>query len=206
MLHNLVETIVSWALHEINVFGYAGLFLTMMLESMAVPIPSEVIVPFGGFLAASGRFSFWLVVLVTTLANLTGVVILYLIGYYLGTAFLHRWGKYILIHPDDLRKLDNWLKRYGAPAAFISRLIPGTRTFSAIIFGAGETKFSIFVLYTFLGSFAWNLPWTYLGYKAGANWQKFQPYIRQIDYLVITIVAVLVTGYIWRHLARRKHL
>jgi len=206
MLHNLIETIVTWSLRQINVFGYGGLFLTMMLESMAIPIPSEVIVPFGGWLAASGRFSFWLVVVVTTLANLVGALILYFIGYYLGTAFLHRWGKYILVHPDDLRKLDSWLQRYGAPAAFIARLIPGTRTFSAVVFGAGETRLHTFVLYTFLGSFAWNLPWTYLGYKAGANWQKFQPYIRQIDYLIVAIILLLAIIYVFRHLGHEQKI
>ena len=204
MLHGLIENISAWGLQLISAFGYVGLFVTMMLESMAIPIPSEVIVPFGGFLAASRRFSFWPVVLVTSVANLIGAVILYGIGYFAGSAFLRRYGKYILVQADDVERLERWLHRFGRRVAFIARLIPGTRTFSSVVFGAGEMKLGTFALYTFLGSFAWNLPWTYLGYKAGKNWNQYQPYVRRFDYLIIIVIVLLVAGYIWRHLRRNS--
>lgn len=200
----LIENIASWALNLINSTGYAGLFLTMVLESMAVPIPSEVVAPFGGFLASTGRFEFWLVVLVITIGNLVGSVALYIIGYYGGSAFLHKYGKYFLIHEEEIKKMDRWFQKHGRKVAFFSRLIPGTRTFSSLVIGSGETSFSIFFWYTLAGSFIWNLIWVYLGFIAGERWNQFRPYVRKLDYLIITVIIISVAVFVYRHIRRRN--
>ncbi len=196
---NILETIVTWALNLINTFGYSGLFFTMALESAGIPIPSEVVVPFAGFLASSGRFDFWLVALVATLANLTGAIIFYFVGYYLGTAFLHKYGKYILMHKDDIEKMDRWLQSHGGRVAFFSRLIPGMRTFSSLVIGASEVRFPIFFWYTLFGSLVWNLPWAYAGYVTGNHWNQFQPYVRRFDYVIGAIMVVAIVIFVSRH-------
>ena len=201
----LIEHIASWAVSLIKATGYAGLFLAMALESAGVPIPSEVVVPFGGYLASTGRFEFWPVVLVTTFANLIGAGMLYFIGYYFGTFALHKYGKYVLIHDADIKKMDAWLQKRGGQVAFFSRLLPGTRTFSSLIIGAGEIKFRTFLIYTFIGSFLWNLPWTYLGFIAGEHWDKYRFYIRKFDYLIVAIILILIVWYIYLHIKRQAH-
>lgn len=202
MIASIFENIVTWALHLINTLGYTGLFIAMFLESAAIPIPSEVVVPFGGFLASSGRLDFWVVVLVATLANLAGSLLLYSIGYYGGQTFLHRYGKYILMHRDDIEKMDRWLQHYGGRVAFFSRLIPGTRTFSSLVIGAGDVNLKTFFWYTLFGSFTWNLPWTYAGYVAGSRWQEFQPYVRRFDYLILGIILAAIAIFIIRHIKK----
>lgn len=200
----VTEKIAVWGLDLTSRFGYFGLFAAMTLESAAVPIPSEVVVPFGGFLASSGQFSFWLVVLVTTMANLTGSLILFAVGHYVGLPVLRRFGKYFLIHQHDIEKMEFWLQKHGKQVAFFSRIIPGTRTFSSLVIGAGEVGLPVFFWYTLAGSFAWNLLWTYLGYIAGQRWNQFGPYVHKFDYLIVVIIAIALAIYIIRHIRRNK--
>lgn len=204
-MFQIIEKIGSWGLELISTLGYTGLFLSMTLESAAIPLPSEVIVPFSGFLASTGRFDFWLVVLVASLANLTGAIILYFVGFYWGTAFLRKYGKYFLMHQADIEKMERWLQRNEKKVAFFSRVLPGTRTFSSIVIGAGKVRFSVFFWYTLIGSFIWNLPWTYLGYAAGSRWNTFHPLIRKFDYLIVSIIAVVLIVFIYRHAKKIRH-
>lgn len=201
----IIEHIAGWALGLVESAGYAGLFVTMGLESFAIPIPSEVVVPFGGFLAASGVFNFGLVVTFVTLGNLTGSVTLFIIGRKWGSVFLRKYGKYLLIHSNEIDKMDRWLERHGRKTAFFSRLLPGVRTFSSLVIGAGEVKFRIFFWYTLIGSFLWNLLWAYLGFAAGENWNKFQPLVRKFDYLIVALIVVFVVYFVYKHL-KGKHV
>jgi membrane protein DedA with SNARE-associated domain len=205
MIH-LIEKIATWAVELIAKTGYTGLFVTMALESAAIPIPSEVVVPFGGFLASEGRFNFAWVVLVVTLANLTGSMLLYFAGVFGGRPLLERYGKYVLIHRADIEKMDFWLQKYGKRVAFFSRLLPGMRTFSSIVIGAGGIKFPIFFWYTLIGSLVWNLLWAYAGYLAGANWNQFQPYVRKFDFLIIFLIAAGIIYFVWRHIKKNRHI
>ncbi len=200
----IIEKVAVWGLSLTSHFGYFGLFVAMTLESAAVPIPSEVVVPFGGFLASTGQFNFWLVVLAATLANLVGSLLLFSVGYYIGLPVLRRFGKYVLIHQRDIERMEYWLQKYGGRVAFFSRVIPGTRTFSSLVIGAGEVRLSIFIWYTLVGSFIWNLLWTYLGYIAGQRWNQFGPYVRKFDYLVGAVIVIAFVAYIVRHLRLGK--
>lgn len=204
MTANILETIAGWGLDLVSNFGYGGLFLTMALESAAIPIPSEVVVPFGGFLASSGRFYFWLVVWVTTLGNLAGSLLLYFAGYYGGRPILEKYGKYVLVHRDDIDKMDHWLQNHGARVALFSRMIPGVRTFSSLVIGAGKVKVATFFWYTLLGSFGWNLLWAYAGFVAGSNWDQFQPYIRRFDYLIVGVIVIAAMIFAARHFREFK--
>ncbi len=203
---NVIEQIITWALSLIDKFGYAGIFLTMMLESAAIPIPSEAILPFGGFLASSGQLNFWLVVLVATLANLTGAVTLYLIGFFGGQPFLERYGRYALIHRDDIANLDHLLDRYGTKLAFFSRLLPGIRTFSSIVLGTGRLNFKKFFAYTLAGSLIWNLSLTYVGLVTGKNWNFLQPYFRKFELIIAALIIIAIAVFIFKHIRRFKRL
>lgn len=203
---SIIEQIITWAINLIDKFGYAGIFFTMMLESAAIPIPSEVVLPFGGFLASSGQLIFWLVVLVATLANLAGAIILYLVGFFGGQPILEKYGKYVLIHRDDIANLDRSLAKYGAKLAFFSRLLPGIRTFSSIVLGTGRLNFKKFFVYTLAGSLIWNLPLAYAGLVTGKNWNFLQPYFRKFELLIAALILIAVVIFIFKHIRRFKRL
>lgn len=186
--------------------GYGGIFFTMMLESAAIPIPSEVVLPFGGFLASTGRLNLWLVVLSATLANLTGSVILYWIGLRGGQPVLEKYGKYVLVHREDLDKLGGWLAKDGAKLAFISRLLPGIRTFSSVVLGAGRLNFKKFFWYTLAGSLVWNLPLAYVGFAAGKNWNFLRPYFHKFDLVLAALVIVAVAWFVFKHIRKFNKL
>lgn len=199
-MFGILEGIITWALSLVEKFGYGGIFLTMALESAAVPIPSEVIVPFGGFLASSGNLNFWPVVLAATLANLAGGAVIYFVGLWGGRPLIERYGKYVLIHQDDISKVDGWLSRYGVQAVFFSRLLPGIRTFSSLIIGAGRVNFNKFFWYTLLGSFLWNLPLTYAGFFAGSHWDFLGPYFHKFELVILAVIVIAVILFVFRHI------
>jgi membrane protein DedA with SNARE-associated domain len=182
----------------VDKFGYGGIFLTMALESAAIPIPSEIVLPFGGFLASGGSLSFWLVVLTATLANLAGGTAIYFVGLFGGRAILERYGKYVLVSSASISKMDHWLKHYGSHTAFFSRLLPGVRTFSSLVIGAGKVNFNKFFWYTLAGSFLWNLPLAYAGFAAGSHWNFLQPYFRKFELIILAAIIVAIILFIFK--------
>ena len=131
-MFKIIEVISKWALEIIDQSGYLGIFILSLLESAAVPIPSEIVVPFSGFLAAEGRFIFWLVVVIASFANLVGGIIIYWIAYIFGRPFLERFGKYVLIFRHDLDEAEILFQKHGSKFVFVSRLLPGIRTFISV--------------------------------------------------------------------------
>ncbi len=200
---NIVSKLSEVALSLIGRTGYAGIFLLSALESCAIPIPSEVVVPFSGFLAVSGRFNIWLIVLVATVANLAGSIILFWIGKSGGRWFLERYGKYILISKHDMEKGDELFKKYGAKIIFWGRMLPIVRTFVSLAAGVGEMNFSRFSLYTLLGSLPWNAGLAIIGYKTGKNWRVLGDYFRKLDLFIAVLIIILAGWYIWKHLKKR---
>lgn len=204
MIHAIIEFIVSLALDAIRQFGYLGIFVTMALDAAAVPIPSEVVLPFSGFLAASGTLNLWLVTIVATIANLVGALFVYYIGVIGGHPFLEKYGRYVFIHHQDVKRLSAWLQRHERTAIFFSRLLPGVRTYSALIMGAvKEIRLSTFVIYTLLGSLLWNFVFTYVGYVAGENWNFLEPYFRKAEIGIAVILAGGLAWYIYRHIQKK---
>ena len=184
--------------------GYFGIFILSALESAAIPIPSEVIIPFSGFLAEQGRFSFWLVVAVATIANTVGSIFLYLISLKGGRWILEKYGKYILISSHELDFADDIFSKYGSKIVFIGRILPIARTFISIPAGVTRMNFSKFVSYTVLGSLPWNFILALIGFKAGENWDILSPYFRKFDFVIIGGVAIGIIWYIYSHLKRRS--
>ncbi len=201
---NTVAQLSEFALNLIDKTGYAGIFVLSVLESCAIPIPSEVVVPFSGFLAASGRFNIVWVILIANLANLAGSLVLYLIGFSGGRWVLEHYGKYVLIHRYDIEKGDRWFKKYGARAIFWGRMLPVVRTFVSLAAGVEEMNLFKFSAVTFLGSLPWNAALAIIGYKAGENWRVLENYFRKLDIFIVILIAVFVVWYVWRHLKNKN--
>ncbi len=200
----IVAQLSEFALNLIGKTGYVGVFILSALESCAIPIPSEVVVPFSGFLVVSGRFNIWSVIFVATVANLAGSIVLFWIGRSGGRWFLERYGKYVLIHKHDMEKGDEWFKKYGTRAIFWGRMLPVIRGISSLAAGVGEMNFYKFSAVTFLGSLPWNAALALIGYKAGENWMALESYFRKLDLFIVILIVVLVIWYVWRHLKNKN--
>ena len=194
MFEEIISTISNFVLDVIEAWGYTGVFFLMLLESANIPVPSEIIMTFSGFLASVGKFNFWLVVLVGALGNLVGSWINYGIAYRYGHKSEKVLSKLGLMNAEEFKLAENWFKRFGLFSVFIGRLLPVVRTF--ISFPAGIFKVSLleFSLLTFFGSFLWSWALTYLGYLAGENWNFLAPYFKQADFI---IVALILVGSVW---------
>jgi len=197
MILNILEFITGL----ISSWGYAGIFVTMTLESALIPIPSEVVIPFAGFLAYMGEMNIWLIVLVSSLANLAGSIIAYEVGKYLGRGFIERYGKYVLLNMGHLQLVERWFDKYGSLTVLFSRMLPLVRTVNALPAGIGKMNFPKFCIYTFIGSIPWNLALAFVGYLLKENWNILEKYSLYIDILAVFIVAAVIF-----YIARRIRL
>lgn len=200
-----IETISLWALKVIDQSGYFGVFILSALESAAVPIPSEIVVPFAGFLAQQGRFVFWIVVSLISLANLTGGIGIYWLARVLGRPVLERFGKYILISSHELDEAEILFQRHGSKFVFVGRLLPVIRTFISVPAGVAKMDFWKFSFYTYFGSLPWNFVLALIGFKAGEKWDIILPYFRRFDFVIMGLILAIIIWYIYRHL-EKKHL
>lgn len=195
MITDILEVISLFVLGVIETWGYWGVFFLMALESANIPIPSEIIMPFSGFLVSTGVFNFWIVVTLGALGNLAGsLASYYAAGYFKGWVENNR-------HFDQAKA---WIAKYGVAAAFWSRMMPIVRTF--ISFPAGLFKVPIwkFSIFTFIGSFIWSFLLILPGIYFGENWVVIEPIFRKFD-LVIAIL--LVVGVVWgikSHFGKKK--
>jgi len=202
MIFEIIAKISNWALEIIDQFGYWGIFVLSLLESAAIPIPSEVVVPFSGFLAARGTFDFWLIVFTVSFANLVGAVILYYISISGGRLLILKFGKYFFVSELELEKADKLFKKHGTKFIFIGRLLPVVRTFISIPAGVARMNILKFITYTFLGSLPWNFVLALVGFKAGENWDLLSPYFRKFDFVIIAVIAIVVVWYIRNHIKK----
>lgn len=200
MIGNILESLMFFIINTIKALSYFGVFILTMAESACIPIPSEVIMPFSGFLVASGYFNFILVVLVATLGELTGGTITYYIGKTGGRSLVFRYGKYILISHHDLNTADRWFSRYGDKVVFFGRLLPIIRTYISFPAGVSKMKYSRFAFFTILGTLPWVIALTYLGVKLGANWEIIRVYFHKFDILILALILVTLVWYVWRHI------
>ncbi|MFX4260914.1 DedA family protein [Pelotomaculum propionicicum] len=194
MFHSLVEQLTHIALTLTETFGYWGIYIGMIIESSCIPLPSEAIMLFSGFMVAVGLFNFWIVVAAGVLGNLTGSVLTYWFGASGGRALLLKYGRYILINADHVEKAERWFYRYGDWTVFFTRNLPVIRTFISLPAGIARMNFAKFFIYTLVGCIPWNIALTYLGFKLGKNWHLIEPYFRPVSY---TILAAIIAGAAW---------
>jgi membrane protein DedA with SNARE-associated domain len=199
ILRPLVEFITS----VISSLGYGGIFFLMVLESALIPIPSEIIMPFSGFLASTGKLGSVGVILAGSLGNLVGSVITYYLGIRLGRAFLIKYGKYILFRVHHLVWTEQLFQKYGDKISFVGRLLPGVRTYISLPAGIGKSNFIKFVVYTLVGSIIWNSLLTYGGIQLGRSWQHIDKYSRYLDIIAVVATAIFIVWIVYSNTRNR---
>lgn len=196
----LIEAVILYITGAIAAMGYWGIAIGMAIESANIPLPSEVILPFGGYLVHTGRLEFWSAVMAGTVGGTAGSAVSFYIGRYGGRPILIRYGRYVGFSVKHLNMAERWFSRYGEATVFFTRLMPIVRTFISLPAGISGMNFSRFLIYTFLGSLPWSILLTYAGLKLGQNWQAVKPWFHRLDVVVALGLAALVI-YFWR---RRK--
>lgn len=199
----ITQFVVSLGTHVIDATGYAGVFLLMVAESMILPVPSEAVMPFAGFLVAEGTLSAAAAVAFATLGSLTGSLLSYAIGRFGGRPFIERFGKYVLVDVSDLDLTDRFFRRRGAVAIFISRFIPVVRHLVSIPAGIARMRLGPFALLTVAGAALWNAFLTWCGFALRRNWTAVTHYSSLADIGIVALLAALVVLFVVRHLRRR---
>ncbi len=192
-------SVANWFKDVIQAIGYPGIFVAMFVEGVITPIPSEVIMPFAGYLAAEGQFNIVLVIVVGSLGAVLGSTGAYYIGYSLGRPFIRRYGKYFRLREEHIVKAEEWFERYGDAAIFIGHSLPGTRSFISFPAGIGRMRLRNFMVFTFAGATIWNSFLALLGYFLGEAVFDLAETFEYFDIAVILIlVIVLVTYFLWK--------
>lgn len=202
----MIEQIGGAITNSISTWGYLAVFILMMLESALIPIPSEITMPFAGFMVGQGLLNFWLVVLIGSLANLAGSLVAYALGYWGQEKFVRnlikRYGKYLLISLDEVETAEKWFRQKGELIAFGSRLLPVIRTFISLPAGFSQMNVIKFSVFSFAGALIWSTGLTYLGVVLGKNWNILEVYFRQFN-LVIVLAGVIIAGLYVHHKLKR---
>jgi membrane protein DedA with SNARE-associated domain len=206
ILTDIFAFIGSFALSTISQLGYAGIFFLMMLESMIVPVPSEFVMPFAGFLVAQGNFNFLLVIVVSTLGSITGSLIFYYIGKTGGHTLVQKYGKYVLVGSEDIKKTETWFKKRGDLTIFLARLVPVIRHLISLIAGIGNMNVKKFTIYTIFGAALWNGILTYLGLFLGQHWNEVSQYLEGLDIIIVILLIIGCLYFVYRHLKRAKKM
>jgi len=199
----LEQQILEFISNIYNQMQWPGVVLMMAIESACIPLPSEIIMPFAGWLLIKDQslpVSYVVLAgLYGAVGNVIGSLVAYAVGVWGGRPFLNKYGKYILITKHDLDRADYWFRRYGSWSIFISRLLPAVRTFISLPAGIARMNLIKFILYSLLGSFIWSIALAYAGYLIGEHWEQIRAVMRPFDYLIIALVLALIGYYIYRH-------
>ena len=199
-----LSALAGFLLAMITMFSYGGVFILMVLESMVFPAPSEVVMPFAGFIASQGNFNLILVIIVSTLGSIVGSLLSYYIGKRWGTHLVEKYGKYVLVSVDDLHRTEQWFENRGEITIFISRLIPVVRHLISLVAGVAEMDVKRFCIFTIAGAAIWNSITAYLGFYLGQNWHLITQYTDEIALFVVAVLVVGVILYVARHLLKRR--
>lgn len=211
MVGKIIAILSSFIVATISALGYAGIVLLMAIESACIPLPSEIIMPFSGYLVYTGRFDLWAVAVAGAVGCVLGSLVAYWVGMYGGRPLIERYGRYFLVSHHDLDLADRWFSKYGEVIVFASRLLPVIRTFIAFPAGVARMNLKRFVIYTFAGSLPWCLGLAYAGQKLGEQWDKnetLKSWFHRFDFVIGIVGLLAAAWWIWRHLkhARRDKL
>ncbi len=197
MLDHVIALLVSWVVEVISAGGYLGILALMAIESACIPLPSEIIMPFAGYLVSLGRFSLIGAATAGALGCNLGSTIAYLVAVKGGRKAIERWGVYVLLRPVELDRAERFFARYGAITVFVGRLLPVIRTFISFPAGLARMPMLKFQIYSFLGSWPWCFALAYVGMVLGARWDSDPTLRRLFHEFDAVIVAVLFAGFAW---------
>ncbi|PYI55748.1 DedA family protein [Paenibacillus flagellatus] len=200
----------NWITDFMEQYGYIGIFLMIALENLFPPIPSEVILTFGGFMTTYSGMTVPGVIAAATAGSVVGAVILYGIGRLLDVSRLEkivdRWGRLLRVKRDDIRKADAWFDKYGYWTVFFCRMVPLIRSLISIPAGMSNMRFSLFLLFTTLGTLIWNVVLVMVGAAVGQSWEDivgFMDVYSNIAYAIIGL-GLLAVLFAWTRRLRRK--
>ena len=199
-----MDEIVQWVKHFVETVGYPGLFLLVFLESTVVPVPSEIVLPFAGWLAADGKMSLAVVLASNTAGALVGSSLSYWFGAKGGKPILLKYGKYIFIRPADIEKTEAFFARRGRATVLIARFVPVVRHIISIPAGVARMPLRSFLTQTFLGATAWGSFLIMLGYELGDQWESVAAKLKKVDLIIGVVIVVAFFAVVVRFVVRRR--
>jgi membrane protein DedA with SNARE-associated domain len=199
MVSSLLQAIAALIVSVISLAGYPGICLLMAIESACIPLPSEVIMPFSGYLVFAGRFKLLWVAVAGALGCNLGSAVAYYVGVRGGRPLAEKYGRYVLVSRHDLDRADHWFARYGNATVFFARLLPVIRTFIALPAGVARMNFWQFNLYTFAGSLPWCWLLAYAGLRLGAKWESLRTYFHRFDAVVGVALGAAFVWFVYTH-------
>lgn len=210
MTEKIIDFLLPYVTHLIATIGYPGVALLMAIESACIPLPSEIIMPFAGYVVAQGKMNLYLAATAGAIGCNLGSVIAYWIGAYGGRPLVERFGRYVLMSRKDLDRVDHYFHKYGEITVLVGRLLPVVRTFIALPAGISRMPQLRFHLYTFLGSWPWCFVLAYVGMKAGASWNDPNSPLKKIlhkaDAAIILVILLGIMWFVWSHLKNRDSI
>ena len=204
MLGKLLAALASFVIATISNLGYGGIVLLMAIESACIPLPSEIIMPFSGYLVFHGDLQLWAVALAGAVGCVLGSLVAYYVGAWGGRPLVYKYGRYLLISHSDLDLADRWFARHGEITIFIGRLLPVVRTFIAFPAGVARMALGKFLAYTFIGSLLWCWGLAWVGERLGAHWDTLGPIFHRFDTGIVLLVLATGLWWVWRHLRQLK--
>jgi membrane protein DedA with SNARE-associated domain len=206
LLHGIEQALLDFITNTYDTIGWPGVIVMMAIESAAIPLPSEFIMPVAGWKLIEAKDRGWEFILLAgvfgAIGNVIGSWIAYAVGAWGGRPFAEKYGKYVLVSKHDLDLADRFFARWGNWAVFFSRMLPVVRTFISVPAGIVRMPIWQFTIYTFLGALPWCIGLTYGGYKLGENYEDLRAWMRPVDYPIAAILAALLVWYVYRHVKR----
>lgn len=203
MLDSILSALISWIESVITAMGPSGIALLMAIESCNIPLPSEAVLPFAGYLVSKNVMNFHVASFAGAIGCVIGSIPSYYLGYFGGRKFFEKYGKYVLVSKKDLDDADKWVEKYGDWAFFICRMLPVIRTFISLPAGILKARKRTFFTLTFLGSLIWSYLLVYVGVKLGEHLDKLKSIWHKFDIVIVLACLILGGIYIWKHI---KHL
>ena len=195
----IVDTLIDLIVNGISASSYFGIFILMALESMIAPVPSEVVMPFAGYLVLQRKLNIPGAILASSLGSIFGSLLSYYMGLYGGRNLIFKYGKYLLLDEAHLKWTEKWFSGQGDKTILISRFIPVIRHLISIPAGIAKMPIARFLIYTFIGASAWNSILLYAGIKLGPHWEAIHQYSRELDIIFIVAVALSLIYFIRKH-------
>lgn len=203
MLENVIQHLFVFISWIISSGGYIGVMLLMAIESACVPLPSELIMPFAGYLVFKGQFNLYLVATAGAIGCNLGSVLAYEVGSYGGRPMVEKYGRYVLLNAHDLELTDRLFHKYGEITILVSRMLPVVRTFIALPAGIARMPRLRFHAYTFIGSWPWCFLLAYAGMKLAENWRTLGKYFHKFDAVIAVLLVAGITWFVWSHWKNR---
>ncbi|KKC25747.1 DedA family protein [Sphingomonas sp. SRS2] len=205
MFHKIIAIVAGFIITVISTTGYTGIVILMAIESACIPLPSEIIMPFAGYLVSTGRFDLYMAATAGAIGCNVGSIFAYEFGKRGGRAVIDRWGRYVLMSHGDLDRAERFFSRWGDLTVLVCRLLPAIRSFIAFPAGVARMNLWRFHFYTFIGSWPWCYGLAWIGMKLGEQWRtdpRLSGILHMIDFVIVGSIVVGGVWFIWHRLKK----